>query len=321
MRRSRESRVQELITSLRAMNADIIGLQEVWDPDSESAIISGLADMYPHVYVPHRGRKRLSGTATGQMLLSKHEIIDCMFVEFEQSQYAQSLVCAGFYSVGLNIDITGSAGSTRTRVFGIHAQAYPYARTRQHNIQQFVYGKDGIAAYRAKNPSDLVISLGDFNVNFVGSEADALYSAMCDAQMHHIVPAMCSGDGDNGNNLCALPMSGNRHICDLDFIFASISNPDGKTTSEARYQYSSISDHFPLLAIVPLSSNAFAGRSRFVEPPNFTNAWPENVQILFMLLLITLIIVAVIIRKNTAGGGPLKSIRLADSSSGNVGEL
>jgi endonuclease/exonuclease/phosphatase family metal-dependent hydrolase len=279
------NRVEKIIMALRATDADIMCLNEIWDLASLEYIQNAFADW--HVYQPNGNMKyplvdRIS--SSGLLLLSKYPIINATFTRFTKARHAELFVRKGFFRCTVNAP-DGSIG-----VFGTHTQAYNYARTRQSNLRQII---SAIADYRRRYPDRHAIALGDFNVRR-GSPAGE-YTMLQDA-MTQMGLMTAPVDAPAGANDCV-----NRHIGNLDYIFTTVppiecyANPLTTKAFDSTYSDAGVwlSDHMPVMVTID-----FQGVPRTSESGvSIIDAYTQTdrgegmfAKIIFVIVIILLII-------------------------------
>jgi endonuclease/exonuclease/phosphatase family metal-dependent hydrolase len=237
-------RVEKIITALRVTDADIMCLNEIWDLASLEYIKNALTPTW-YAYHPDERVKYpfvdgISGS--GLLLLSRYPIRDATFTRFTRAQHAELFVKKGFFQC------TVDAPNGPMGVFGTHAQAYNYARTRQSNLRQVI---SAITDYRRQHPDQHIMALGDFNVRHTptGTEYAMLQDAMIQMGLVN-----ASGDAPIVRTMDCV----DRHIGNLDYIFttchvvACYTNPLTTDAFDSTYTHNGVwlSDHMPVMAVM-----------------------------------------------------------------------
>jgi endonuclease/exonuclease/phosphatase family metal-dependent hydrolase len=171
-------RAQRIATALRNENADVITLQEVWDPEFFPVIRDGTA--YPHGFYgnDHDGLDPLN---SGLFVMSKSVIagpsqafFDDEYIwgedQFASKGYLQGTITKNGFSFGIFTTHTQSGDGSNASI-----QATRELQCRQLGI--------AVAAYRLQHPSHAVIVTGDFNIiAFTGEYVDSMREEFMVAQ-------------------------------------------------------------------------------------------------------------------------------------------
>ena len=139
---------------IAALGADVVALQEVFDPLHQSFLAGALRGIYPHA-VAAPGRRTLFGS--GLMLLSRHRLEHVAFTRSSGSVIAQT----GFLSAELCVPAFG-----RLRVVNVHLKAdIPLARTESPGGMTRRQRELRALLATIRNSMNPTILLGDFNTS------------------------------------------------------------------------------------------------------------------------------------------------------------
>lgn len=119
-----EQRLGALTQVLQDAGADIVCLQEIWSDTFKERLISGLRHIYPHSFYPafangpHFGKVQLG---SGLLLLSRHPIIAANFTPFGKLSGEDAFAQKGVICATLHVD--GPDGVYPVSVMNTHTQA------------------------------------------------------------------------------------------------------------------------------------------------------------------------------------------------------
>lgn len=154
-----EQRFAALQPALQNLDADIIALQEVYEPKHKESLKAGLAAMYPHCSVsPLKGS---SVVPASLMTFSKWPIISEKFTRFSQMPLAEKMVDNKGFLLSV-VDAPGgplNVVNVHTTAGGtIHPEHPKTDRIRGHQLQQLCESISGQGA---------TLMAGDFNCGTV----------------------------------------------------------------------------------------------------------------------------------------------------------
>ena len=165
-----EERFAALQPSLVRLDADIVALQEVYEPRHKNMLIAGLSKIYPYASVsPLKGP---SVVPASLVTLSKWPIVTQEFIRFEQMPLAEKLVDnKGFLLTAINTPggLLTVANVHTTAGGAIHPEHPKTDRIRSRQLEQLC---------RTVQTNGPVILVGDFNC---GSVSTRNYAQLLDA--------------------------------------------------------------------------------------------------------------------------------------------
>lgn len=158
------ARAAEIGRQLAADDADIVGLSEVWDPDRYLDLVTAAA--FPHARYGSRmdgfiwaGALWPYGLNSGLALLSKSNISSFAQISYlQEAELIETMATKGYLVATIeheNFDVG---------VFVTHMQAFYESDQVSARAAQIVQLAMAVVSYRAQNPGNPVIALGDFNV-------------------------------------------------------------------------------------------------------------------------------------------------------------
>lgn len=150
-----ETRLEMLIKQLRKSKSDVITLCEVWADSSKEKLIKELCGKFPYSYYPKKKNNPLK-LGAGLLLLSKHEVIDSSFTQFEDLVSSDRWSQKGFIEAKLKY-----GPNDLIYILTTHTQSGNNSdeiQARKNNFQQ-IYN-----SIRDINLSIPVFVTGDFNV-------------------------------------------------------------------------------------------------------------------------------------------------------------
>ncbi|MGE4010532.1 MAG: endonuclease/exonuclease/phosphatase family protein [Alphaproteobacteria bacterium] len=154
-----EARARALPAALRAIDADIVCLQEIYAARHRRALATALADLYPHAISPRRGAKILP---SGLMLLSKFAVAAHRFRGFRAGPFEERW----FVQKGFQETIFRAPDRPPLHVLNLHATAGGWSfdpedpradAIRARQIDQV------LAAADAQAGAALTLIVGDLN--------------------------------------------------------------------------------------------------------------------------------------------------------------
>lgn len=190
------ARAASIADWIRLEDADVVGLQEVWDEELAAAIIQRAG--YPHSFYSNEHDESDDLLNSGLLLLSKHPLLNATqtFYRAEVSISdcgAFSPLCLlrnptapwkcltectryidGFASKGF-VQATVNKDGFQLGIFITHTQAEHHIDAKKERRKQLEQLGPQIQQYRAANPGAEVIALGDFNVI---SESGEYYNSL-----------------------------------------------------------------------------------------------------------------------------------------------
>jgi endonuclease/exonuclease/phosphatase family metal-dependent hydrolase len=170
-------RAGQIASLLVAEDADVIGLQEVWDPVLKNTILNGVQP-YDSFYGGNVEYEFLDAGDFGQfpipyaldsglLLMTQHPMSGKAQVNYAaETEFMESLATKGFLRATLN-----KAGFS-VGVFVTHTQsgAESDSEVVATRLQQLGQLAAAIQNYRSAHPSHAIIVMGDFNISGEGSE-------------------------------------------------------------------------------------------------------------------------------------------------------
>ncbi len=254
-----EERAKKICEALMKSNADIIVLSEVWDNDLARVIINKLKQKYPNHFRPE-GRAALYN-GTGLLLLSKHNIADASFKQYQGLLGPDFFTNKGFGAATLTIN------SVAMRLFFTHVQAArrltldkQVKAVRMANIKQL---NQAVSAYKGNNPDTPILIVGDLNVAAeAGDKSTAEYKQMMKVfkssklkdAYRSLYPDVAENRGytyDRKSNTLIKIFSPQSAPQRIDYIlFGGKINLHRMTIDPDHYMYNdgkdNLSDHFPI---------------------------------------------------------------------------
>ncbi len=148
-------------------DADVVGLQEVWDEDLAEVIINRTANRYPYHYYSTQEDELTDALNTGLLLLSKHRILWSRLIYYDEEKF---LSLDAFASKGFMIATIEKDGF-RIDVFNTHTESSS-SDVREEQLKEMKKWiekkyKDWLINVWDNHE---VIVIGDFNVNGNSSE-------------------------------------------------------------------------------------------------------------------------------------------------------
>jgi endonuclease/exonuclease/phosphatase family metal-dependent hydrolase len=191
---------------IRLENADVVGLEEVWDKELADAIVDRVTAVYPHHYYNNARDEDDDVLGSGLMLLSKHPIInpslkfyrdevsisDCVFSDplCPVKNPTEPWKCCipyldGFSSKGF-VQATIIKDGFQLGVFITHTQAEHHKEGMNARRKQLEQIGSQIQLYRTYNPAAEVIMMGDINI--IGRSEDYYNSLLFQTKLFDIYP-------------------------------------------------------------------------------------------------------------------------------------
>jgi hypothetical protein len=173
-----QERTQGIVNHINSCGADIVGLVEVWDNVLATDITNAVKDVYKFSYRPD-GKISIQDQkfiGTGLLLLSKHQLSDQQFYNFNNLTSEDKYSCKGILTAKAELPNPSPGGNPiGVRLFLTHTQAdEKHKDIRLTNISQLV---DTVADYQIGRPNlgpiqrkIPVFVFGDFNVIAEGSD-------------------------------------------------------------------------------------------------------------------------------------------------------
>ena len=158
-----EARLAALAPALRAIDADLVALQEVYHRRNQRYLRQALADLYPHAAGMAAGGYRLGSDL---LVLSKHPLVDARCIRFRRAMREESLFTdRGLLALTVDLPALGPV-----RLVTLHASAgglFHHPESAAAEAIRDAQIEQALALARQEGP---VLLVGDFNA---GPEASA----------------------------------------------------------------------------------------------------------------------------------------------------
>ncbi len=154
-----QQRIDSLTKRILDADADVITLQEVFDPEANLALYERLKDKYAYFYTDIGPRADIVGISSGLFVASKYKIENPEFTLFSERE---KLRAYGFFE----FDLT-SESQTLGHITTTHLQPYQSDQGLQLRTQEL---DEIIKKLSASNTTVPVILLGDLNIQWGSNE-------------------------------------------------------------------------------------------------------------------------------------------------------
>ena len=150
-------RAKDIGDIMNALNPDLVGLQEVWDPYRLSDLFGRSGCDY-YEYGSYNNCHLVDTHNSGLALLSEYPLSNFAQVCWDDCDDTQCFASKGFVRATIVKD-----GFSIT-VFNVHTQAYPTDEDVQVREAQIEQLRDAVSNWRLSHPGHVVFVIGDFNI-------------------------------------------------------------------------------------------------------------------------------------------------------------
>jgi endonuclease/exonuclease/phosphatase family metal-dependent hydrolase len=169
-----KERIDKLAGFLTKLDVDVIGLQEVYNPEDKEKIIQSVKDTYPYAIYFKRSQLLKVGFNNGMMFLSRFPILKADFEMYQKNPVTEKIVVdKGILSIAIKVnDQRIILSNTHTTAGGVmyHTESDKANEIRTKQIQQTMELTDSLAG-----EDDVKVILGDFNAGPGVSEVNYRY--------------------------------------------------------------------------------------------------------------------------------------------------
>jgi endonuclease/exonuclease/phosphatase family metal-dependent hydrolase len=157
-----KERIDKLAGFLSKLDVDVIGLQEIYNPEDKENLIQNVKQAYPYAIYFKRSQLLKVGFNNGMMFLSRVPILGADFEMYDKNPVTEKIVVdKGILSIAIKVnDQRIILSNTHTTAGGVmyHTESDKANQIRTKQIQQTMELTDSLAGL-----DDVKVILGDFN--------------------------------------------------------------------------------------------------------------------------------------------------------------
>lgn len=156
-----KERIDSLSQRIEAVDADVICLQELFDPEANEAFYQRLKSKYPYFYINIGPRVDVIGISSGLFVASKYKIDNPEFTLFSDREKVRSY---GFFEFDIK-----SGAQTLGHITTTHLQPYPTSKGQELRVKELEQVVETLQA-KAEKLQVPFFFCGDLNIQWGSQE-------------------------------------------------------------------------------------------------------------------------------------------------------